>query len=80
MIRARSYPVVHLELHTGDLPSASDLYAELCGWRAERVVAGGGSYLALELGAARLYESAVGILVAAARGREELALLDRTRG
>jgi predicted enzyme related to lactoylglutathione lyase len=49
MIRARSNPVVHLELHTGDLPSASALYAELCGWRPERVVAGGSSYLALEL-------------------------------
>jgi predicted enzyme related to lactoylglutathione lyase len=43
-------PVVHLELHTGDLPRAQALYAELCGWRPERIEAGGGSYLALELG------------------------------
>jgi predicted enzyme related to lactoylglutathione lyase len=43
-------PVVHLELHTGDLPAAGELYSELCGWRPERVVAGGGSYVALELG------------------------------
>ena len=42
--------MVHLELHTGDLPGARDLYAELCGWRPERIEAGGGSYLALELG------------------------------
>jgi uncharacterized protein len=39
-------PVVHLELHTGDLAAARDLYGELCGWRQEQV----GSYLALELG------------------------------
>jgi predicted enzyme related to lactoylglutathione lyase len=24
--------VVHLELHTGDLPRARALYAKLCGW------------------------------------------------
>jgi predicted enzyme related to lactoylglutathione lyase len=41
---------VHLELHTGDLAEAQALYAQLCGWRAERVDAGGGSYVALELG------------------------------
>ena len=43
-------PVVHLELHTGDLARASAFLAELCGWRAERVVAGRRSYTALELG------------------------------
>jgi predicted enzyme related to lactoylglutathione lyase len=42
--------VVHLELHTGDLARARDFYASLCGWRPERVEAGGGSYLALEMG------------------------------
>jgi predicted enzyme related to lactoylglutathione lyase len=47
---ACSKPVVHLELHTGDLPEAQALYAQLCGWRAERIDAGCGSYLALELG------------------------------
>ncbi len=49
-MRAPSHPVVHLELHTGDLPQAKALYAQLCGWRAERIDAGCGSYLALELG------------------------------
>jgi uncharacterized protein len=43
-------PVVHLELHTGDLPRACAFYARLCGWRPERIDAGCGSYLALELG------------------------------
>ena len=47
---ASSTPVVHLELHTGDLPEARALYTQLCGWRAERIRAGSGSYLALELG------------------------------
>jgi predicted enzyme related to lactoylglutathione lyase len=47
---AASSPVVHLELHTGDLPAAQALYAQLCGWRAERIDSGGGSYLTLGLG------------------------------
>ncbi len=42
-------PVVHLELHTGDLASARALYAELCGWRTQRIDTRHGSYLALEL-------------------------------
>jgi predicted enzyme related to lactoylglutathione lyase len=46
----RSNPVVHLELHTGDLPQAGGLYAELCGWRPERIETRAGSYLSLELG------------------------------
>jgi predicted enzyme related to lactoylglutathione lyase len=46
--RARS--VVHLELRTGDVPGASAFYAELCGWRPEWIHAGGGSYLALDMG------------------------------
>ena len=45
-----SNPLVHLELHTGDLPGACAFYARLCGWRPERIHASGGSYLALELG------------------------------
>ena len=44
-------PVVHLELHTGDLPRACAFYAGLCGWSLERIEARCGSYLALELGA-----------------------------
>jgi uncharacterized protein len=43
-------PVVHLELHTGDLRRAGTFYAALCGWRPERIDAHCGSYLALELG------------------------------
>lgn len=43
-------PVVHLELHTGDLPGARTLYTKLCGWRTERIRRASGSYLALELG------------------------------
>jgi predicted enzyme related to lactoylglutathione lyase len=50
MMRTPSNPVVHLELHTGDLPEAQALYLQLCGWRAERIDAGCGTYLALELG------------------------------
>jgi predicted enzyme related to lactoylglutathione lyase len=45
-----SKPVVHLELHTGDLRDAQALYAQLCGWRAERIDTGPCSYLALEMG------------------------------
>jgi predicted enzyme related to lactoylglutathione lyase len=43
-------PLVHLELHTGDMWRACAFYARLCGWKPERIHAGGGSYLALELG------------------------------
>jgi predicted enzyme related to lactoylglutathione lyase len=50
MERSPSNPVVHLELHTGDLASACDFYARLCGWAPERIEVARGSYLALELG------------------------------
>src|ERR671923_110442 len=50
MSPASSNRVVHLELHTGDLPGACAFYAEVCGWRPERIDARYGSYLALELG------------------------------
>jgi predicted enzyme related to lactoylglutathione lyase len=43
-------PVVHLELHTGDLSGARAFYAGLCGWRLEEITVPRGSYLALELG------------------------------
>jgi predicted enzyme related to lactoylglutathione lyase len=46
----RCNPVVHLELHTADLPQARALYAELCGWCPEWIETRAGSYLALELG------------------------------
>jgi predicted enzyme related to lactoylglutathione lyase len=50
MPRATSHPVVHLELHTGDLSRACSFYAQACGWRPERIEAGRSSYLALALG------------------------------
>jgi predicted enzyme related to lactoylglutathione lyase len=48
---ALSNPVVHLELHTGDLRRARSFYSELCRWRPEEVDASECSYLALNLGA-----------------------------
>jgi predicted enzyme related to lactoylglutathione lyase len=50
MTPLRSNPVVHLELHTGDLAGARELYTELCGWRPEWIETRSGSYLSLELG------------------------------
>lgn len=50
MARVPSQPVVHLELHTGNLPDAQALYSQLCGWRAEQVHADCGSYTALAMG------------------------------
>ncbi len=47
MISMARKPIVHLELHTSDSASARDLYADLCGWRSERVDTRHGSYLAL---------------------------------
>jgi predicted enzyme related to lactoylglutathione lyase len=43
-------PVVHLELHTGNLARACSFYTRLFGWRTETIEASCGSYLALELG------------------------------
>ena len=43
-------PVVHLELHTGDLARAQDIYARLCGWRPQRVRTPNGAYTVLETG------------------------------
>ena len=44
-----SNPVVHLELHTGNLPRACAFYTRLFGWRAEIVDAGCGKYQTLGL-------------------------------
>ena len=49
MRRDGPYPVVHLELHTGDLAAARALYADLCGWRPNRVELPAGTYEALAL-------------------------------
>jgi predicted enzyme related to lactoylglutathione lyase len=43
-------PVVHLELHTGNLPRACDFYTRLFNWRAQRIHVGSATYLALTLG------------------------------
>ncbi len=43
-------PLVHLELHTGNLPRACAFYGELFGWRTERVDFPCGSYHALGVG------------------------------
>jgi predicted enzyme related to lactoylglutathione lyase len=46
MMPSEPDPVVHLELHTGDLTRACAFYAGLFGWRPERI----GSYTAIGLG------------------------------
>jgi predicted enzyme related to lactoylglutathione lyase len=43
-------PVVHLELHTGDLPAACAFYSGLLRWRGEQIELPSGSYHALDLG------------------------------
>jgi predicted enzyme related to lactoylglutathione lyase len=50
MSALRPKRVVHLELHTGDLPGACRFYAAACGWRSEEVASGGVPYTALALG------------------------------
>ena len=57
MAQAPRHPIVHLELHTGDLEQAGHTFEQLFGWRAEQIrVAGASSaYTALELGDERGY-------------------------
>jgi predicted enzyme related to lactoylglutathione lyase len=43
-------PVVHLELHTGNLSHASDFYTRVFGWPAKTVEVGHCRYLSLKLG------------------------------
>jgi predicted enzyme related to lactoylglutathione lyase len=50
MSAAPGNPVVHLELHTGDRPRASDFYSHLLSWRPERIETGGRAYHSLALG------------------------------
>jgi predicted enzyme related to lactoylglutathione lyase len=50
MRRPTDKPVVHLELHTGNLPRACEFYWGLCGWRPQHVRTQSGSYLALGMG------------------------------
>jgi predicted enzyme related to lactoylglutathione lyase len=49
-VSAEPRPVVHLELHTQEAPSASEFYTRLLGWRPERVQTESGCYLALGCG------------------------------
>jgi predicted enzyme related to lactoylglutathione lyase len=44
------HPVVHLELHTGNLPRACAFYSTLLGWITERIHTSAGTYQALEMG------------------------------
>src|SRR3954454_14769782 len=44
------HPVVHLELHTGDLSGAVGFYSQLLCWRPTTVAAGSARYTAMELG------------------------------
>jgi uncharacterized protein len=50
MASASTHPVVHLELHTGNLPRACGFYTGLFEWRLERIRMGPGSYLTLDWG------------------------------
>jgi len=50
MAPAPANPVVHLELHTGDLARACAFYAGLCGWNPELIDSDSGAYLALQMG------------------------------
>ena len=43
-------PIVHVELHTGNLPCACAFLTRLFGWRAETVHVGSRRYVSLELG------------------------------
>ncbi len=52
MSTAPGNPIVHLELHTDNLPRACAFYTRLFAWEAATVHIGSSSYLALELGGA----------------------------
>jgi uncharacterized protein len=43
-------PVVHLELHTGNLERACSFYSRVCGWHMEKVEVGNRSYKTLDWG------------------------------
>jgi len=52
MDRSTQNPIVHIELHTGDLNQAGSSFEQLFGWRSEliRVAGASCSYTALDLG------------------------------
>ena len=71
---APSTPVVHLELHTGDLLRAQAFYSQLCDWHPDRVDTRHGSYHTLELG------GGLGGGTERARGLGAAVLLDPREG
>jgi predicted enzyme related to lactoylglutathione lyase len=50
MASVSTHRVVHLELHTGNLPRACGFYTGLFSWRLEQIRMGSGSYLTLDWG------------------------------
>jgi predicted enzyme related to lactoylglutathione lyase len=50
MIESSPNPVVHLELHSGNLARACNFYSQVCGWRIEHVHAAHRSYHVLDWG------------------------------
>jgi predicted enzyme related to lactoylglutathione lyase len=50
MIQPSPNPVVHLELHTGNLARACGFYSRVCGWGVDQVEVGGRSYQTLDWG------------------------------
>jgi len=50
MISSSPNPVVHLELHSGNLARACSFYSQVCGWRIERAEVGSRSYHVLDWG------------------------------
>ncbi len=50
MIQSAPKPIVHLELHSGNLARACSFYSQVCGWRIERVEGGHRSYHLLDWG------------------------------
>ena len=50
MTAALARPIVHLELHTGDLRTACAFYSQLLDWRTEQIRHDCGCYHTLELG------------------------------
>jgi predicted enzyme related to lactoylglutathione lyase len=50
MLNTSPSPVVHLELHTGNLARACAFYSRVFGWRIERVEVGQRSYHVLDWG------------------------------
>jgi hypothetical protein len=50
MTAALARPVVHLELHTGDLRTACAFYSQLLDWRTEQIRHDCGCYRTLEFG------------------------------